>query len=53
VIKSPKLSDIYGGLIKILSQEYDIDYDEVMTIGNTNLPNQMSYEKATAKFWKG
>ncbi len=53
MIKSPKPSDIYGGLIKIPSQEYDIDYNEVMTIGNTNFPNQTSYEKATAQFWEG
>ncbi|CAM6048346.1 unnamed protein product [Sphagnum compactum] len=52
VITSPKTFDIYGGPLKIPSQEYDADYNLTITIGNANSPNQTSYEKATAKFWE-
>jgi hypothetical protein len=52
LITSPETFDIYGGPLKIPSQEYDADYNLTITIGNANSPNQTLYEKTTAKFWE-
>ncbi|CAK9875930.1 unnamed protein product [Sphagnum jensenii] len=52
LIPSPETFDIYGGPLKIPSQEYDADYNLTITIGNANSPNQTLYEKTTAKFWE-
>ncbi|CAK9864421.1 unnamed protein product [Sphagnum jensenii] len=52
VINSSKDFDIFGGPFKIPSKEYDLEYNQIATVGNANSLNQTSFDKATAKFWE-